>query len=186
MTYDKYLGKLVDLNEEMKEAFGENTLSESIPKAIRTNTEFVDTFSRTVVNFYNDNVKDLGNRIFYNAKDLETSVTPNAEKVGIYAFYGCPLLRYIDLGDKVNFIAERAFFQPDYDNSLTAVVIRNTDEVCVLDNTNVFKYTMISQRKGKVYVPDELYEDYLVANNWSSFTAVIGKISELEGGNSDD
>ena len=35
----------------------------------------------------------------------------------------------------------------------------------------------------KIIVPDSLYEDWIVANNWSTYASYIIKASEWEGGN---
>lgn len=59
--------------------------------------------------------------------------------------------------------------------SLTRIIL-NTAKVIVLNGTNAFKY----QKNIKVYVPDNLYEQYIVATNWVSIADRIRKISELE------
>ena len=68
-----------------------------------------------------------------------------------------------------------------YCNSLETLILRKSDAICTLQNTNAFTGTKIASGTGYVYVPDELVEEYKVATNWSTFANQIKGLSELEG-----
>ncbi|MCM1296026.1 MAG: leucine-rich repeat domain-containing protein [Muribaculaceae bacterium] len=89
---------------------------------------------------------------------VETLDFPKLSNIGIMAFESC--------------------------YSLEKIILR-TNSVCILANKNAFdstpiKSTFYTGNYGNIYVPDELVEDYKVAENWSTYADRIKPISELE------
>lgn len=68
-----------------------------------------------------------------------------------------------------------------YCNNLETLILRKSDAICTLQNTNAFTGTKIASGTGYIYVPDNLVEEYKAATNWSSFASQIKPLSELEG-----
>lgn len=66
-----------------------------------------------------------------------------------------------------------------YCNNLETLILRKSDAICTLQNTNAFTGTKIASGTGYIYVPDNLVEEYKVATNWSSFASQIKPLSEL-------
>ena len=75
--------------------------------------------------------------------------------------------------------------------SLTVVILRYTDGVVPLMNTNAFQgcyhfygtvsaqYNPKGLKDGYIYVPDALVDSYKTATNWSVFADQIKPLSEL-------
>ena len=66
-----------------------------------------------------------------------------------------------------------------FNSSALDKLILRKNVVCVLDNINCFENTPIADGTGFIYVPDALYDAYLIATNWSVYASQIKKISEL-------
>jgi len=64
--------------------------------------------------------------------------------------------------------------------TITNLIITQSESVCVLNNTNAFTSSSIAKGTGWVYVPDELYDQYIIATNWSTYASQIKPLSELE------
>lgn len=54
-------------------------------------------------------------------------------------------------------------------NNLRALILRKSDAICTLQNTNALSNTRIANGTGYIYVPSALYNTYRSATNWSSF-----------------
>lgn len=67
-----------------------------------------------------------------------------------------------------------------YCNELETLILRKSDAICTLQNTNAFTGTKIANGTGYIYVPDELKTQYQQATNWSNFASQIKGLSELE------
>lgn len=67
-----------------------------------------------------------------------------------------------------------------YCTALETLILRKSDAICTLQNTNAFTGTPIAKGTGYIYVPNELVEEYKVATNWSTFANQIKPLSELE------
>lgn len=67
-----------------------------------------------------------------------------------------------------------------YCNALETLILRKSDAICTLQNTNAFTGTKIASGTGYIYVPDELVDSYKTATNWSTFANQIKGLSELE------
>ena len=53
--------------------------------------------------------------------------------------------------------------------ALTALILRKSDSICTLSNTNAITGTPIVNGTGYVYVPSSLIEEYKVATNWATY-----------------
>ena len=94
----------------------------------------------------------IGDRAFLNCYSLEHVAFPNnIPSIGSYCFSGCLSLEYIDLS--------------------------NNTVVPTLANTNAFNNVPTS---CKIIVPDSLYEDWIAANNWSTYASYIIKKSDWD------
>ena len=63
--------------------------------------------------------------------------------------------------------------------ALTALIIRRTDAVVALANTNALQSSAIANGTGYVYVPDDLVNTYKTETNWITYAAQIKGLSEL-------
>lgn len=152
--------------------------------------------TNTVKHYSNDRVTEVGSCAFHAHGVLSVSF-PKVTKVNASAFGLCPSLTQVDfplleyLGDsafqyclvlthldlpKLNYIEMMGF----YYSSLTTLILRNP-QVCTLCDNMSFDGTPIKSKKGYIYVPDELVEQYKVATNWAALASQIRPISELEG-----
>ena len=135
----------------------------------------------------------IGNYAFYNCSSLATVDLPEATSIGDYAFQSCSSLATVDLPEatsigssafprcsslttvnlpKATSIGSSAFYSC---SSLTTVILRNTEQVVTLSNTNAFS----GAENAIFYVPDSLVESYKTANNWSTYSDRIKGLSEL-------
>jgi hypothetical protein len=98
-----------------------------------------------------------------------------------YTFYGCRELPKVDLY-KASRIMNAAFNNTD---ALSAVILRNTETVCTLDNTNAFSGNCaINEGTGYIYVPKIMADGsdgvaaYQSATNWSQYSSQIRAIED--------
>ena len=96
---------------------------------------------------------------------------PLATSIGVYAFRSCVDLASVDF-PLVTSIGAYAF---ERCTGLTTLILRNTQEVATLSNTNAFS----GAPNVIIYVPDELVDDYKAATNWSTYADRINGLSEL-------
>lgn len=82
-------------------------------------------------------------------------LTKNLEIVNERAFFGCASITKVDL-PKATEVLTGAFYNC---SSLTAVILRNTETVCVVDLT-AFSNTPLMSLQGFLYVPTSMYEAY--------------------------
>ena len=119
-------------------------------------------------------VNSMANNIFYECENLKEIILP--EKVTILnnqLFYGCDMLmKVICLGDITQIGTQ--VFSSNY--SLMIVDFSNNTQVPVLSNTNAFNGV---QKTCKIIVPDNLYDEWIVATNWSTYAKYIVKASEV-------
>ena len=92
-------------------------------------------------------------------------------KVGSYGFAECRKLKTVDLPNLTQ-ISEGGFASCTV---LKTLILRATDTVCTLSNTNAFvgtyplKNAAIADKTGYIYVPAALVDSYKAATNWSTF-----------------
>ena len=93
--------------------------------------------------------------------------------IGEKMFQACSALVTADLGEAWQ-INNNAFADCAV---LTALVLRKSDRVCALSNTNALTNTPIAGGTGYVYVPRALISSYESATNWSTYA---GRFRALE------
>jgi hypothetical protein len=82
-------------------------------------------------------------------------------------FYGCTKLQRADFG-AVGSMAAQAF---NGCTALTVLILRKSDGICTLANTNAVANSGIGTGKGFVYVPRALLNQYTANANWSAALA---------------
>jgi hypothetical protein len=141
-------------------------------------------------------VTRIGDNAFYYCYSLASVVIPDGvTSIGDYAFSYCRSLASIVIPDSVTSIGDNAFF---YCCSLASVVIPNSvtsigdyafrqccgmafydfrasKSVPTLSNTNAFISIPFD---CKIVVPDDLYDTWIAATNWSTHASKIIKASE--------
>lgn len=135
---------------------------------------------------YNANIKRFD--VPYNAGQVGndscfrnfTSLQEFYFNTGVYlnyagsAFNGCLNLRKVSFGDLASSSSIPASM---FDGcvSLEVVDFTRCSALVPLSNTNAFNNTNI---KFQIIVPDALYEDWIVATNWSTYASQIVKASQ--------
>lgn len=96
-----------------------------------------------------------------------TSVTlPKCTNLGArHTFSYCPNLSRVDLFVVQTLDAETFLSS----KNLSTVIIRNTETVCSLGNTDALAGTPVASGAGYIYVPSALLADYQAATNWSTY-----------------
>ena len=112
------------------------------------------TFSEITIPFtvYLPSLKTAGNSSFRNSKGLISADLPVCAKVDNLCFY--------------------------YANGLKTLILRKSDAICTLQNTNAFTGTEIAKGTGYIYVPKNLLEQYAQATNWSTFATQFRAIED--------
>lgn len=134
----------------------------------------------TTVNFPAVN-NTLGSNAFDNCTSLTTVYFPALPTTGGYAFANCTSLTTAEF-PVASGISAGAFYGC---TSLNTLILRKTDNICVLYNTNAFTSTPIESGNGYIYVPSALVDSYKAATNWSVFADQIRAIEdypEITGG----
>ena len=116
----------------------------------------------------------LPSRTFFNCSELSNFSLFGISTIGTSAFSGCISIPKIEMSS-VTSINSSAF---NNCTGLVAVVIRKTDTVCALSNSNAFNGTPIAKGTGYIYVPDALVDQYKSATNWSVYANQIKPLSE--------
>lgn len=103
--------------------------------------------------YYNDRVTFVGDYAFYENKNLNKVDLPNVTSIGVDAFRYCTYL--------------------------TALILRNTTQVCPLGSSTAFGNTYVEgATEGYIYVPSALVNAYKTAANWSTYANKIRAIED--------
>lgn len=143
-------------------------------------------------------ITSLGNSVFTGCNYLQTINLPeNLTSIGSSAFNSCYSLKDIDLSTmSIQSIESSAFYQnytktefkfPSTLTTIKASAFSNCYGVSVYDftdltavptlaNTNAFQNIF---SEAIIIVPDNLYDEWIAASNWSSLTTYIKKASEV-------
>lgn len=122
------------------------------------------------------NLTVIGRNTFTQCTGLKRIEAPNLTSIGNDAFSYCSALEYADCGT-ITSIGSWVFTSC---SMLKALILRR-NSVVNLTTTNAFSGSAIANGTGFIYVPDNLVEQYKTAANWSTYSAQIKPISELEG-----
>lgn len=123
----------------------------------------------------------LGSNVFDSCTSLTTVYFPALSNTGGYSFANCKSLSTAEF-PVTNSIAAGTFYDC---TSLNTLILRKTDKICALYNTNAFTSTPIESGTGYIYVPSTLVDSYKAATNWSVFADQIRAIEdypEITGG----
>jgi hypothetical protein len=146
-----------------------------------------------------DGVTSIGNYAFYNCLSLASIVIPQGvTSISDYAFYNCLSLASVVIPQGVTSIGSCAFNTclslasvviPDgvtsignyalyYCQGMAFYDFRASKSVPTLSNTNAFDKI---PSDCKIVVPDNLYDTWIAATNWSTYASQIVKASEFNG-----
>lgn len=118
--------------------------------------------------------KTLLNYAFYSAGRLTSIFLPECLTVGNYCFANCVNLTTVSL-PKCTSLYSSAF--RSCSKLVSAYFLGSS--VPQMYAINVFQNTPISGTgSGKIYVPESLYSDYIIANYWSSYASHIVSVPE--------
>lgn len=146
------------------------------------------------------NVTSIGRGAFLQCRNLiDLDIPDSVRSIGAYAFSSCTSFRNPIIPDSVTSIGDNAFIHCGYITSVTigrgvTRILANTFLGCTyckifdfrkstsvptLDNVNAFTTTPSNK---EIIVPDSLYDDWIVADNWKAVVnhikASIVKASE--------
>lgn len=142
------------------------------------------------------NATTLGAQAFRACTKLTSFNAPNVTSITTYAFYTCSGLPAINL-PLVSSIPNNSFeicsklAKADFGAAasigtnafgrctvLTALILRKSDSITTLANTNAFTSTPIASGTGYIYVPKTLIDSYKTAANWSTYAAQFRAIED--------
>lgn len=133
---------------------------------------FNNCYSLEKITTYNLGLK---NSTFTNCYSLKKVICNNTEtSIQNALFSGCRALTHYKVESMITRVRSQVFYEC---LSLKLVDFTDLSAVPTLDNVNAF--TNIPD-DCKIVVPDNLYEDWIVANNWSNLTDHIVKESDYE------
>ena len=120
-------------------------------------------------------VTSIDSSVFLTCSSLNSISMPNSvTSIGSQTFMTCSSLNSIVMPNSVTDIRDNTFSSC---YSLVKFDFTNSTSVPALSNTTAF-----SSINGiyKIYVPDALYDDWIVATNWVTYADYIYKASEME------
>ena len=143
-----------------------------------------------------DSVTSIGGSVFTDCSSLTSvSLGDSVTSIGSWAFYNCSNLTSVSLGEGVTSIGDYAFASsglssitiPNSVESLGANVFRGCANLLKYDFTSHTTIPTLSNTNAfnninglcKIYVPDALYDDWIVATNWATYADHIYKASEM-------
>lgn len=125
----------------------------------------------------------------------EVKLSPNTKTIGSYAFQYCPSLTTIDLNEGLTKINANAFYATSLKKvelpstltsigtsafttcpSLQLVDFRKALSIPTLSSSTIFS----NNTSLKIVVPDSLYDEWITATNWTSYSSKIIKASDYE------
>ena len=120
-------------------------------------------------------VTSIGNNAFTNCYSLTSVTIPSGVTSIDYGAFGvCYSLTSVTIPSGVTSIGGNAF---RYCYSLTKYNFTSATSIPTLSNINAFNGI---NGICKIYVPDALYDDWIVATNWATYADYIYKASEME------
>ena len=120
-------------------------------------------------------VTSIGIYAFFECGSLSSVVIPSGiTSIGNNAFSGCLSLASIVIPDSVTSIGDSAFYNC---YGMAFYDFRASKSVPTLSNTYAFNNI---PSDCKIIVPDTLYDDWIAAENWSTYASYIIKKSEWD------
>lgn len=142
------------------------------------------------------NATTLGTQAFRACTQLTSFNAPKVTSITAYGFYTCTKLPEINL-PLVASIPNNSFeicsklAKADFGAAasigtnafgmctvLTALILRKSDSITTLANTNAFTSTPIASGTGYIYVPKTLIDSYKTAANWSTYASQFRAIED--------
>ena len=122
----------------------------------------------------NSQLTSIGSYVFQNCTKLRNITIPNTvTNIGSFAFSGCANLLKIVVPESVTRIQASTF-----NNCVNIIRYDFTKVTAVPTLSNVNAFTGINAN-CKISVPDDLYDEWIVATNWSTYASYIVKASEV-------
>ena len=119
-----------------------------------------------------DGVNIIYSNAFQNCTSLtEVIFSKTLQQIDIHAFWYCYALREVDLPESISYISHMAFYQC---NALTTAIIRATS-VPQCDSSMFYPTSSV-----KIYVLDDLVDEYRTTPYWSTYSSRIYALSVLE------
>lgn len=115
-------------------------------------------------------VTTMGTHIFANCK-FESAIYESTVNMPDYLFQYCRSLKKVKVLSSPQYVA-RTFYEC---NALQVVDFSNATAVPTMNNTQAFYYV---PKACKIVIPDELYDTWTNATNWSALTQTYVKASE--------
>lgn len=156
----------------------------------------IDLINGTITSYSESSITKVKPGAFYGCNSLTSVDCPNATSVGDYGFYECRYLTSLNLPKATTFgtwalgscqrlnrldlgaTTSLGGYSLYGTSGLMILIIRTTTQVCTIQTTT-FTGSYIANNNAKIYVPDELVEDYKTATNWSALASKIYPLSEL-------
>lgn len=119
-------------------------------------------------------ITELTNQSFRNCVSLKNiTLSSSITKIGENCFSGCESITSIKIPANVTTILTYAFSTC---HSIICYDMTTLTTVPTLGGTNAFNDI---NKICRIYVPDELYDEWIVASNWSTYADYIYKASEM-------
>lgn len=155
----------------------ECVLPDSITQ-INTST-FYGCYNLTSDNFHIPiNLTIIPERFLYQCEKITGTINLPSTIQTLYTYcFSSTLIDTI----KINSIIGINSYAFSYCTKLANLVIyanNGTSDICALYNSNALNNTAIANKKGYIYVPDDLVENYKTATNWSVYASQIKPLSE--------
>lgn len=117
------------------------------------------------------NVQYISSDAFYYCRNLKTiNFEEGVSYIGSYAFYGCRALQTITLPSTITYIGDHAFYSC---TNLRTVIVKSYNV------PNLEANAFYTSALNKIYVLDELFDEYLYTSYWSNYSSRIVRMSTL-------
>ena len=121
-------------------------------------------------------VTSIGTYAFQNCTALtEINLPDSVTTINVYAFYACSSLTYFACPPKVMNLGNAIFYSC---KKIAAFDFSRHEAIPTLSSTSCFSTTT-----GAIVVPDDLYDEWIVATNWATYADRIVKASEYQPNN---
>lgn len=138
----------------------------------------IETESQTVLkgtsfSLIPNSVTTIGYGAFSKTKVVDIVIPDSVTTVINSAFHTCTKCLRFKMSKNINSIGTQAF---SYCSVAKVFDFRDSEQIPTLENSNAFSSTSAN---SKIVVPDALYDDWIVATNWSTYASRIVKASEF-------